>query len=458
MTLYRAAEVIGRRLSMLFSEETAAASFGKIRRALDGEQWDSVDMPIRRKDGSIRIVLWNSANILDDDGSVAATVAQGQDITDRIETLQELKASERRFRMLFTEIQVGVALHEIICDGEGRPIDYRYLEVNPAFERLVGRPAASVIGRTVREIMPRTELLWIERFGEVALSGQPQHFEEFSRELGKYYEVVAYSPERGKFAVLFSDVTERTLAEQKILQMNAELERKVEERTIRLETYAKELEAFSYSVSHDLRAPLRSIEGFSTALEEDFGASLPEAGRGYLRRICGATSRMGQLIDDLLVLSRITRAELNVVDVDISGMFAEAFAELSQSAPRSGMTLEIQPSVAVRGDERLVRIVVTNLASNAWKFTSKRDDPRITFSARDEGGRTVCVLSDNGAGFDMKWYDKLFGAFQRLHSAQDFPGTGIGLAIAQRVIAKHGGTIRAESEPERGASFLFTLS
>lgn len=396
MTLYRASEVIGRRLSMLFSEETAAASFEKIRRALDGEQWDSVDLPIRRKDGAIRIVLWNSANILAGDGSVAATVAQGQDITDRIETLRELKASERRYRMLFSEIQTGIALHEIICDGSGNPIDYRFLEVNPAYEQLVGRAASALIGRTVREVMPRTERFWIERFGGVALNGEPGRFEGYACELARYFEVVAYSPERRKFAVLFSDITERKLAEQKIMQMNAELERKVEERTIRLETYTKELEAFSYSVSHDLRAPLRSIEGFSTALEEDFAQALPAPARDYLSRIRGATSRMGSLIDDLLSLSRITRSEMDVADIDISAMFCAAFDELALSLPRAGVVLRIQPGVIVRGDARLVQIVVTNLASNAWKFTSGRDDPRISFDAREEAAER-CASSPTTA-------------------------------------------------------------
>jgi PAS domain S-box-containing protein len=458
MTLYRAGEVIGKRLSMLFSEETAADSFRKITRALEGEQWDSVDMPVRRKDGSIRIVLWNSANILDNDGSVAATVAQGQDITDRIETLRELKASERRFRMLFSEMQTGFALHEILCDGSGNPIDYRFLEINPAFEKLLGRNAEDVIGRTVRTIMPGTEQYWIDNYGAVALSGEPRRFENYASEIGRYFEVVAYSPERMKFAVLFSDITERKQAEAKIIQMNAELERKVEERTIRLETYTRELEAFSYSVSHDLRAPLRSIEGFGAALEEDFGALLPADAHDYITRIRNATTRMGNLIDDLLSLSRITRSEIVLSDFNISAMFQSVFDELAAASLGRHARVEIQPDVYVRGDPRLVLIVVTNLASNAWKFTSRRSDSQISFSARDENGRALCVLSDNGAGFDMKWYDKLFGAFQRLHSAQDFPGTGIGLAIAQRVIAKHGGTIRAESEPGKGASFLFTLS
>ena len=204
--------------------------------------------------------------------------------------------------------------------------------------------------------------------------------------------------------------------------------------------------------------PLRSIEGFSAALEEDFAPSLPEPARGYLSRIRGATSRMGSLIDDLLSLSRITRAEIDIADIDMSAMFRSAFDELALASPRAGMTLEIQPGVIVRGDARLIQIAVTNLASNAWKFSSKRDNPRISFTAREEDGRTVCVLADNGAGFDMKWYDKLFGAFQRLHTAQEFPGTGIGLAIAERVIAKHGGTIRAEAEPDKGATFFFSVS
>jgi PAS domain S-box-containing protein len=458
MTGYRAAEVVGKRLSILFSEENAAASFDKISRALDGEQWDSVEMSVRKKDGGIRIILWNSANIIDDDGVVSATVAQGQDITERMETLRALKESERRFRMLFSEMQLGFALHEIICNPEGRPIDYRFIEVNPSFERMTGHSSAEVVGRTVREVMPGTEQYWIDIYGVVALTGIPRNFENYAGEIGSYFEVVVYSPEINRFATVFSDITERKNSEEKIHSLNLELEKKVEDRTRRLESYAHELEAFSYSVSHDLRAPLRSIEGFGRALEEDFGSVIPAEGLGYLSRIRNASTKMAHLIDDLLTLSRITRADMDIVDFDISAMTYSVFEEIGAAQPRENVELTIVPGIWARGDERLVRIALMNLASNAWKFSFKREPAKITFYSRDEDGKKSFIMSDNGAGFDMRWYDKLFGAFQRLHSAQEFPGTGIGLAIVQRVVSKHGGMIRAEGEPDKGASFFFTLS
>lgn len=241
------------------------------------------------------------------------------------------------------------------------------------------------------------------------------------------------------------------------VQLFAEMEQRIRARTAELEAANQELEAFSYSVSHDLRAPLRAIDGFSSALQEQAGG-LDAAGRKHLERIRAATARMGQLIEDLLGLSRVVRADMAREAVDLSVIAREVMDELRRSAPERGLQLVIADGLRAEGDPRLLRILLENLLHNAWKYSSRALQARITFGSEiaADGGR-VFIISDNGAGFDMRYADKLFGAFQRLHSDQEFPGTGVGLATARRIVHRHGGRIWADSAPGQGATFRFTL-
>ncbi|MEW6331780.1 MAG: cache domain-containing protein [Pseudomonadota bacterium] len=241
-------------------------------------------------------------------------------------------------------------------------------------------------------------------------------------------------------------------------RMKAELELRVTERTRQLDAANQELEAFSYSVSHDLRAPLRSIDGFSQALIEDCAGRLTDECRGHLERIRSATQRMGTLIDDLLMLSRVTRAEMRRELMDLTQTVRSVIAGLEIVEPGRKVECRVQEHMALDGDPRLMRIVLENLLGNAWKFTQRADPARIEVgSAMDAAGTPVYFVRDNGVGFDMNYADKLFGAFQRLHAASDFPGTGIGLATVQRIIHRHGGRVWAEGETGKGASFYFTL-
>jgi light-regulated signal transduction histidine kinase (bacteriophytochrome) len=225
-----------------------------------------------------------------------------------------------------------------------------------------------------------------------------------------------------------------------------------------LEAANRELETFSYSVSHDLRAPLRGIDGFSQALLEDYGNSLDAQVQDYLQRIRGATKRMADLIEALLELSRVTRAELQREPLDLSLMGETITEELRRRDPGRAAELVIAPLLSAEGDVRLLRIVMVNLLANAWKFTAKQPQARIEFGAQPlQDGSRAFFVRDNGAGFDMTYADKLFGAFQRLHSVSEFPGTGIGLATVQRIIRRHGGRVWAEGEVGRGATFYFTL-
>jgi signal transduction histidine kinase len=217
----------------------------------------------------------------------------------------------------------------------------------------------------------------------------------------------------------------------------------------------KELESFSYSVSHDLRSPLRSMDGFSLALLEDYGDRLDDEARDSLQRIRAASQRMGRLIDELLGLARVTRAELRIQDVDLSAMAEEIVTSLAAAEPERQVRWEIEKGILVRGDRELIAIALQNLLANAWKFTGKVRDAVIRVGTRRERGEQVCFVSDNGAGFDMAYASRLFGAFQRLHHERDFPGTGVGLATVQRVMRRHGWSLGADASPGQGATFYF---
>lgn len=256
---------------------------------------------------------------------------------------------------------------------------------------------------------------------------------------------------------LEAEIAERMRGEKEIRELNRELEKRVDERTAQLEAANKELEAFSYSVSHDLRAPLRAIDGLSHIIEEDHISPLDEEGKNLLRRMREAANRMGQLITALLDLSKHTRGEMKRGPVDLSRLAKSVAEDLVKTQPGRTADFMITDGITASGDPAMLRAVIENLLENAWKFTGKREATRIEFGVDQKDGRTAYFVKDNGAGFDMAYADKLFAAFQRLHGNSDFPGLGLGLATVQRIIHRHGGRIWAEGEVGKGATFFFTL-
>jgi light-regulated signal transduction histidine kinase (bacteriophytochrome) len=242
-----------------------------------------------------------------------------------------------------------------------------------------------------------------------------------------------------------------------VRRANADLERRVTERTRQLEAANRELEAFAYAVSHDLRAPLRSMSGFSQILQENAPPGLDDKSRHYLQRIHDASVRMSSLIDDLLNLSRIGRSDLTARPISLSQIAAEAAAAIRERHPTREVQLEITPGIEVSADPRLLRIALENLLSNAWKYTARSPQARVSVGTQTGDGGPVYFVRDNGVGFDMKYADKLFVPFQRLHPEAEFPGSGIGLVTVQRIVARHGGRIWADAKPDEGATFYFTM-
>ena len=258
---------------------------------------------------------------------------------------------------------------------------------------------------------------------------------------------------------LAADNHARRLAEQEVQQLNAQLEQRVRQRTLELEAANRELGAFTYSVSHDLRAPLRRIEGFSRILEEDYGERLEDAGRSTLARVRSGVQDMGEMIDSFLRLSRSTRQEVTLEPVDLSAMVAQVVARLREKDAGREVAVTIEPGLTALADRRLIKLALEKLLDNAWKYTRRTAAPAIAFGRRASAGGVAAefFIRDNGAGFDMAFAGRLFSPFQRLHAPEDYEGSGIGLATVQRIVARHGGTIRAEAEVGTGSAFFFTL-
>jgi PAS domain S-box-containing protein len=273
-------------------------------------------------------------------------------------------------------------------------------------------------------------------------------------------EVTRYPIEfegRSAIAEISKETVEPPPASHEVEAQNQELESRVRNRTGQLEAINRELEAFCYSVSHDLRAPLRSIRGFSEVLLERYGPKVDARGQELLRRVCESSQGMDRLIEDLLKLSRVTRVELQRGPVNLSKIAESIIRDLRESEPSRNVQFSIAPDLTADGDERLLHVALDNLVRNAWKFTQKKADARIAIGSTGGHAEKVFFVKDNGAGFDMKYAEKLFGVFQRLHSPQDFPGTGVGLAIVQRIVARHEGRVWATAQVDQGATFYFTL-
>jgi PAS domain S-box-containing protein len=379
-----------------------------------------------------------------------------RDITDRKRLDEALKASEERLQMAVEAAQLGIWDLDLATDRAFRSLLHDQIF---GFDTLQPEWGAEI---AMTHVVPEDREAFKASFEEAFRTNRFLMECRIHRGIDQELRWISaqglvYRDREGKPARLMgivADITDRKQGEQEKERRREELSRSNAE----LAAVNKELESFSYSVSHDLRTPLRTIDGFSQVLIEDCAGQLDDAAKSHLQRIRAATQRMGALIDDLLNLSRISRAELSMQNVDLSALVRSVASELQAAHPERCVELQIEDGLRASADAGLVRIALENLMDNAWKFTSKRGLAHVEFGATPVNGAVAYFVRDDGAGFDPVYASRLFGAFQRLHSVTEFEGTGVGLATVQRIVRRHGGRIWAESAMDRGATFFFTLN
>ncbi len=447
-------QLIGTDFSDYFTEPELRASRGINGCSPTGSVVD-YPLTVRHADGRTIDVLYNASVFRDEAGRLQGVFAAARDVTERKRALEALRlAGVYNRNLLETSLDPLVTI-----SPEGKVTD-----VNRATELAAGLPRERLIGTDFSDYFTEPGRAR-EGYQRVLAQGSVVDYPltirgAGGRSIDVLYNASVFRDEAGRLQGVFAaarDVTERKRAEEALQRAHDELETRVVERTAELTAANKELEAFSYSVSHDLRAPLRAIDGFSRILSADHSTQLNAEARELLQIVRDNTQQMGRLIDDLLTFSRLSRQPLRRETVDLAGLFREAFDDLRTVENERHIEVTVPPLPACSGDRALLKQVVANLASNALKFTRTRDPARVEVGSRADDGNTAYFVRDNGVGFDMRYVHKLFGVFQRLHRMEDFEGTGVGLAIVQRIVHRHGGRVWADARPDAGATFSFTL-
>jgi PAS domain S-box-containing protein len=419
----------------------------------DRTGWRTVVIRWRHRDGTYRVLESNAQPVLDASGEWQGFQGVDRDITERVRAEQE---RQRLASILEASSDVvGMA------DPEGR-VTY----LNPAGRALLGIGPADALPKTIADVHPGWAAAIVLQEGlqtairEGRWSGETAMRGPDGGDIPVAQLILSHKDSQGQLlflSTIMRDIRASRAAERALRELNATLEARVAERTAELTVANQELETFAYAVSHDLRAPLRAMNGYSSALQEDHAAALPSEARRFISQIVQASRKMSDLVDGLLTLSSSTRGDLNWDRVDVSALAERHLAELAAAEPTRRVAVEVEPGLVVQGDERLIASVVDNLLNNAWKYTGATPQPRIRVHACEVGGQPGFSVSDNGAGFDMAHGDQLFQPFQRLHRQDEFPGIGIGLATAHRIVQRHGGQISAQGVPGHGATFSVVL-
>jgi PAS domain S-box-containing protein len=405
----------------------------------------------KTKHGEIWVDM--SIRVIEKDNEKQGYVLTGVDITERKRAEESLRESEEKFNKAFHASPTGIFI-TLLEDGS-------FIDVNDSYTLMTGYSREELIGHSPTELNMITSAEQLEsiKFRHVNRERTVNEERKIRIKSGEMRTILVssdYFTISGKPCIITinTDITERKQMEEKLKKTLSDLEQS----SAQLAATNKELESFSYSVSHDLRSPLRSIDGFSQALLEDYQECLDDTGKDYLQRLRNASQKMGELIDGILTLSRLTRSEMHREDIDLSTLVEEIATRLQENQPKRKVDFIIRKGLVAQGDPQLLRALLENLLGNAWKFTKKCPKARIEFGTTKNGKKTTYFIKDNGAGFDMTYTDKLFTAFQRLHEVTEFPGTGIGLATVQRIINRHGGNVWAEGAVDKGATFYFTLN
>lgn len=428
------------------------------KRCLAGEVYKKERDQFVRADGRIDWLRYEIHPWRTDEGAVGGIIMFTENITDRVILEDQARESEKRFRAIFEGTPVGVALVK----------DDRKPEVfNQAFANLLGYKPEELKQLTFAEFTHPDYVEQDKIYHQELIDGVRDAYRLEKKYICKNYSeiwvdlsvsLIRDKNNKPEYAVVVvQDISVRKEIQERLNRTNRRLEDRVKERTQELTVLNQELESFSYSVSHDLRAPLRAINGFAEMLEEDYADKLDDEGKDNIKVIRDNALNMGQLIDDLLQFSRLGRQEIVSCKIDMNGLVSEIIEGIKIEGRYNHVIINYESLPQAKGDVALVRQVMVNLITNAAKYSSKVDNPLVTITSVKKEGKDVYVVKDNGVGFDMKFYDKLFGVFQRLHSQEDFEGTGVGLAIVERIIKRHGGRIWAESEKGKGAIFYFYL-
>ncbi len=448
---YTSEEAVGKPMTLIFPPDRVDEEIALITRLSHGEDIPPYETIRVRKDGTNIEVSLSLSPVKDSSGRIVGSSRIARDISEEKRSRRELEAAHARYKSTLDNMMEG---------GQILDREFRYVYLNDVAAKHGRMPKDALIGKKMTEVYPGIENT--EMFGllttciEKRTSHKMRNRFEYPDGTVAWFDLSIEPVPEGVF-VLSIDVTEEKRMVEELHKSHDELERLVKVRTEKLEEANKELESFSYSVSHDLRAPLRHIDGFVDLLRKHTAGTLDEKSTRYLQTISSSARTMGTLIDELLVFSRMGRSEMRSTTVDTAEMAREVIAAFENETAGRTLEWQIDPLPSVRADPAMLRLVFVNLVSNAIKYTGKKERAEIQLGSRLEEDQLIFFVRDNGVGFDMEYADKLFGVFQRLHRQEDFDGVGIGLANVRRIIRRHGGRTWAEAKLNEGATFYFSL-